>query len=345
MTTKYVVMPEPHIWDKNIKTRIDYVKEIKAYMQEKKELLETLRNQCDKLVVIWIGDIFHKGFTNLDEFGYWMVWFMDIRGLVDEQFSLIGNHEISYYKHNPFWHLVAEIEDPSISLHPRGQVPIIRVVDKIHDSGWDIYFNHFNIFQKPTKEDKNIGLFHSSIIDDEIARTLRDKYGRDPLEHFIDHSYIRQEHMFKNYDHAVVGHMHKAFSLFTLEYPDAQNTRLRYLGSTGRTNSNEVNDNDLTRVVPIYTITADGNCTVEEYTLTLWNRDKTVREDLVEAQSNKSKEQSERKEYKRNTRLVADPMYTLRESFSSSNLAQVIINTASKGEQLPELQELLRGED
>ena len=40
---KFIVIPEPHIWDKNISTRIDYVGEVKEYMEEIKDIIQRLR--------------------------------------------------------------------------------------------------------------------------------------------------------------------------------------------------------------------------------------------------------------------------------------------------------------
>lgn len=333
---KYAIIPEPHIWDKNISSRKDYVGEIKCYMRETREHILALKEQCDHLTLIWIGDIFHKNFTNMDEFGFWLMWFLETRAMVDEQYSVIGNHEISYYRDNPFWHLVSNLEAPSLSamsgktIHPRGKQPIIRVVDKISDGKWDIYLNHFGIFHQPDKPTNNIGLFHSSIIEDEIARTLREKYNRDPLEHFIDHSYIRRTSPFFNYDYADVGHMHRAFGLFTLEYPNGSSTRLRYLGSTGRTNSKEVDDNDLDRVLPVYTIVDGDTLTFEEIPMRLWSRLESINETKVKEQTEKSEKLAEKREYRRSTTLLEDPMYQMRETFKSIEGALTLIDSATQ---------------
>lgn len=300
---KFIVIPEPHIWDRNISTRIDYVGEVKEYMEKIKDIIQFETEDGSNCSVVWMGDIFHRGFENVEEVLYWYNYFLELAGMTYKMYSVVGNHELSYYKGNPFWYLFNSIESEILKTQsdkvftPLGSINILNIQDRI-EVGEDVVISlgHYNTQAKPIEGKKNILLTHNSIIDVEIGNVLRNKYGRDPLEHFIDYSYIRTNDVFKGFDYAFIGHMHKAFGLFTVDYGEEGlgDTRLRYLASIGRTNSDEVNDLDLERVIPIISV-LNGQIVVEERTLLLRGLKETIDSDkLVESKKKYDKVKDKR---------------------------------------------------
>ena len=99
---------------------------------------------------------------------------------------------------------------------------------------------------------KRVCICHNSIISSVIANVLKENFGRDPMTHIIQHEQIESLDFFHNFDLVFNGHMHKAYSTFTLtDDTNGHTTKLYYLASLGRTNREEVNDSDLTRILPI----------------------------------------------------------------------------------------------
>ena len=323
---KIIVMPEPHIWDKNISTRIDYVGEIKEYMQEVKSIIEGETLDGSRVSVVWAGDIFHRGFNNVDEVLYWYTYFLELAGITEgRMYSVVGNHELSYYKGNPFWYLTSEMNSEllkgqrGLAYTPLGSINILNVTDRVEIGDRVVVsLGHYNTQPKPVEGKVNVLVTHNSIIEEEIGRVLRNKYDRDPLEHFIDYSYVRTNKPFEGFEYAFVGHMHKAYGLFTIDYGEDNipDTRLRYLGSIGRTNSDEVQDNDRERVIPVLTIERSGEVIVEERTLTLRSRTETLDMGKMEESEKRYDKVKERKELEKVEYLLGSPIDTVRKSLS-----------------------------
>lgn len=288
-----VIVPEPHISDKNIANRFDYVKEIKDYMNVVKDILSSyfhLIEEGCKVNVCFMGDLFNREFKDIEEFGYWYSYFVSIRSMVTGMYSLIGNHELSYSKDNPFWLMMNDLDDKYIkfynnkSVKAKGDLQLIDIVDKIYLAD-DIVvnFGHYRMYPKYDKSMRiNIELCHNSIMSNEISNILKEKYERDPLEGYINYDNLNSRNVFEGYDYVYLGHMHKAYGLFN-SYDDVlkKNTRLRYLASLGRTNSLEVNDMDLTRVIPVLHVDNEGNLAVEEKEIYLLERSKCINKTKV----------------------------------------------------------------
>lgn len=269
--SKILVIPEPHISSDNISGRKDYINEIKQYMSE---IMEYIVEDESVRWVSFVGDIFNRGFNDIDEYLEWTDWFINLDSLIKKRngvvFSAVGNHEISFSKANPFWRLTSRKDNgfntnvtwSGKAISPKGLRSVIYVEDIVDlNDVYTLFFCHYDgidyckqIVEKHIEEygdsKKRICICHNSIISSGIARTLKDNYGRDPLTHYIKYEHIDSMNLFEKFDYVFNGHMHKAYSRFVIEDGNGHKTRLMYLGSIGRTNSDEVNDTDLERVCP-----------------------------------------------------------------------------------------------
>lgn len=333
----FMIIPEPHIWDKNISTRIDYVGEIKEYMTKIKALAETISNQVPSLNIIFMGDIFHKGMKDAKEILYWYQYFLSLNSICENVYSVIGNHELSYRKDNLFWHLCNNTSNTSVEgINALGEFPLIQLVDTIDLASVQIHLNHHGVLATPQQDGKtHIGLFHQSIIDTEIAKILTKKYNRDPLINYIDHTYIKNRKPFTNYDYAFIGHMHKAFGLFTVEDENTGHlTRLRYLASIGRTNKDEVLDSDLTRVIPIIKVRESSkDIELKEVNLVLRSYEQTINEVKVEENKEAYENQKDRRELKKTQVSSSSPVNDLKLTFLNIPFILDYIDSAVRGEE------------
>jgi hypothetical protein len=157
-----------------------------------------------------------------------------------------------------------------------GKFPVLELVEQLTVAEQVVFhMGHHKSYPKAIVGKKNIGLFHNSILSTEIANVLRDRYNRDPLVGYIDYDYLNNYNTFANFDYVFVGHMHKAYGVFTVE-DNGFKTRLRYLASLGRTNILEVNDLDLERVIPVFTVYENGELALKEEVIRLYNYAKTI---------------------------------------------------------------------
>lgn len=88
---------------------------------------------------------------------------------IGEIYTVLGNHELTYYKANPFYALINKMESEAVQKiinkvwTPLGLSNTIRVVDKLEDGNVDFYFNHNStaVQSVSVNDDKvAIGLFH-----------------------------------------------------------------------------------------------------------------------------------------------------------------------------------------
>lgn len=210
------------------------------------------------------------------------------------------------------------------------ELGLLEIPDRIQINNTLFSLGHWLSKPKPVEGLFNVGLFHGSFIEKEIANILKNRYNRDPLEHYMDYSYIGSNEYFKGYDHIHNGHMHRAFGLFTIAYDDDSKTRLRYLGSIGRTNVTEVSDEDLDRVIPIYTIKGSETF-LEEYSFKLKPRAEVVNEIIVKRNKEKYAIQKEGKRITDKLLVTDDPIKDIKGIIKDHKLYLEIFNNSIVG--------------
>jgi DNA repair exonuclease SbcCD nuclease subunit len=225
-------------------------------MQIREELVKTAlrykQNGFEKVNLLLLGDVFHRSYVKVDSAMYDCSFFIMWREKIGDCFSVVGNHELSYYKSNPFFSLVSEIESQKLAgvsdrvWAPNGLLPVIRVVDSLECGNVRFYFNHnrAGISRPEVDGSINIGLFHQDVVCSQIKKAAEARLGSDIWGTVTD---FESTDVFDGYDYCFFGHMHSIYGTWKLE----NGTVLCYLASLCRTSVTEVNDNQLERNLPV----------------------------------------------------------------------------------------------
>lgn len=301
ITGKHVfIIPEPHMWDKSIKGRNAYVSEIENYLISIASIIETY---VGEKYIIFPGDMFHQGYHTISSL---MLACKTIRMLSDvcggNLYSVVGNHELTYPQNNPFWILCSELPPrfgafsklPTYKSFKEG----IHVVDSLDIENNHFVFGHYG--RSDYDEDYStynsvIHIAHDTLIEPEICKILFDNYGIDisigfGYRHIFTSGAIPITEKLK---HVFVGHLHTAFGslhLSELVKDVILDFDIQYLGSLGRTKESEVDDRNLGRVIPHFTI-KNGEAHLENIPFKLNPRSMCVIEEKIQ----ESKEAYEKK--------------------------------------------------
>lgn len=260
---KVFIITDMHIWDKQIGANINYVNEIKKYATDILHMIEREEvGEDEEKIVVFLGDIFHREFNQVQESLWWIGWFLELRMECDRVFTVMGNHELTYYKNNLFWHMVNYIKSEKVNsivdraVTARGRLNLIEVWDDFVVGGFRFKMFHNRCgFSRGKTDLPSIGLFHEAVLEEEISSVMRSK-GLDLKEKYLDRYYLRNLDVFENMKYAYLGHMHTAYGEFLVETDIGNELELNYLGSIGRTNSAEV-VSGTERCVPILKINGD----------------------------------------------------------------------------------------
>ncbi len=290
--SKVLVIPELHIWDKNMVGRIDYVGEISSYMSRIRDEVTELCLSNEDVYVIFPGDLFHRSYVNMSSFVFAVDWCQSISNLTHHKlYSVIGNHELTFYKDNPFW-LMADSTSEYYQQYKllAGYNTIkdcIKVVDELVVDNTLFVFGHYRrdnyTYDYETYDDVQF-ISHNPVMDLEMCNVLTNSYGRNPDFDHCKYVSVRDTNSLpvsEKLSHVYFGHMHTAHSRFNLEERLAGcfvSCQLRYMGSLGRTNCRDVKDDDCDRELALID-TLDHSVT--DIPFELIPRDKCVQEDIV----------------------------------------------------------------
>lgn len=260
--TDVIIVPEQHLYHKPIITVPDMVKDNMTIISKLVEIILTLKNPT----VIFIGDIVHQGIKNTENSFFIEDYFRTLNKLCDDRvFSVVGNHEISYSRNNPFWG-VAEVTSNYVqtlmNMEYHSVIPLLKVPDNLVIGDVNYVFGHYErIYPYGEQFDNDVKqvflLSHNSLICDEIIEMMNNgkTYGINSrfigMTSFRDDGFIPKTNLLKK---IYVGHLHKAHGVFRvvekigcIDY----DFTIRYLASLGRTNHTEYTD-DVVREIPIH---------------------------------------------------------------------------------------------
>lgn len=292
----YLCISDLHYVYNNKDNRYNYRKEILDVFGKIKEIIKRYIDRDFKVVLIFLGDLIDRTFKDMMEAIAFNNMMLELSLLCDEAYSVIGNHELTYYKDNPFWSLVKDLQSNNIttiknkSWQPRGVFNILTVTDRLVHGDTEFLFNHFGCgIIEPSADMKTVGLFHQDICCKPIVESARKKFKDDYVSnHTI---YLENRNVLKGYDVAVFGHMHKVYGSYTfIDDSSGFKTLLYFMGSLGRPNHTEVNDSFLERNIIGIKIEDDKFNGVENNKFILPSRTETVKEEIVAKQQfNRSK--------------------------------------------------------
>lgn len=313
-TNKYLIVPDLHIWYKNITCRKDYLGEIEEALNA---IYMFIENDSTINNVILSGDIYHRGFNDLDSSRPIKKYWSELKHLLNsrkgELYAVIGNHEFSFSRNNPFW-----LQDDVLFKTP----------EDIVDNGIHFYLESYHS-KKSIREFRNnviadICVTHNEVLPPEMADYVRKESGR--------RIYTSKKCAgFSRYDVKAlfVGHMHQIVDTFMVN-DEGKNFEVQYLGSIGRTSVEEVSNDFRYRSLPIVEvgIDKDGNkgeglFNITQMPLELREYHETVISEQVEKNRKIRDNQKEIRELKLQ-RVTDDPVEEIKQQFNSPDLNNII---------------------
>lgn len=322
--SKVFISPEPHLFDKNFKGRINYPEEVYRYLETLYDVVSGYRNAGETCYVIFPGDVCHQGFTDVVGVITYIEWCKNLNRLVDGNlYSAVGNHELTYHNNNPFWmacDLQSEYFAPIKYIPGYGTVSEgFKVVDEVTVDNTLFVLGHYGRTKfeydfEPYDDVQFIS--HNAVMDKEVQATLEKVEGRDTVAEFSNYTSIRGQGILpltSKLSNVYFGHMHMAYSTFNVaeRIQDVEmKFSLKYLGSLGRTNHTEVNNSDLVRSIYIVdTITHE----VTDYKVTLQTREECIREEVVAAAHDKYEKTKAIQQLRRSNQAIASPLQGIRD--------------------------------
>lgn len=251
----YLQVTDLHI-DYNKANRVNYFNEILTSLTDIIAISESYKKKGYITKLILLGDVFDGSISNSSDAMQAIEILRYLCSNFTETFAVVGNHEITYAKDNPFWFLVPEIADASLAnarryLQPRGLDTVIKVVDQLDDGDTHFYFNHYGVAPKvPSMSGVRIGLFHQNVGSNDICKMW------GTFDNVEDASYIQA------YSYCFFGHMHKAKGKYYLN--EAHTCLGEWLGTIGRTKVDEVDANDLEVNIPTVLVCDGCFCGIED---------------------------------------------------------------------------------
>ena len=321
--TAYMVVTDLHSSYKNKENRFSYLKEIEDVITKTIGIGIRYKEQGYRVILIFLGDIADRSFKEMDK-GIWLNnIFVRYRMIFDNIYSVLGNHETTFYKDNPFWTLMNKIDSTELHTNlnhawkPKGLLQLVNIPDRLVDGEVVFNFNHHATkVLEPIAGKVNIGLFHKNLVPDSIAKQMKKEKGLDiwegALEEFVHTGLL------DGYDYCFMGHVHKVYGIWTFinDY-SSYKSHLYYLASLGRPDVSEISDKFLERNIPVV-IVEDGKLVrVDNNIFELASRSDSVKEEVVDAQQKTYKEVKRKREFYENEILTDDPLQNIRNSLST----------------------------
>lgn len=285
------IIPEPHLWDKSFKNRKNYPKEMQEYMTTITSLVEQMDGEK---IIIFPGDVFHRGYAEIDGIISAFNLFKELNRITDGQvYSCVGNHELSYSSNNPFWILAEDSTSRFVNMHGLkafGTIrPGIKIVDSLDIGPLHCIFGHYGRKDLADTCDRDtIFISHNSILEPEIDQYMASRFNKPTQTNYMHTIGLRTGEgipLSSSLKYVFVGHMHTFYGKFDVAENICgtdMNFILQYLGSLGRTSSIEVDDANISRIIPHFIIDED-TYTYEPIEFALLTRADTILEEVVKA--------------------------------------------------------------
>ena len=327
----FLIVTDLHLYCVNKNNRINYAKESLDGFKHVENLAMKYSEMGYAVNIIFLGDIFDRGYSNTVKGIAHNNRFIRLSMVCENMYSVVGNHELTYYKDNPFWTLFRTMESKRVSdivarnVTPTGEFNILEVVDQVTYGNVRFYFNHYGLpVLRPTNEEGmiNIGLFHQDITSKEIVEFTKQE-GREFYE--VHSNYFDETDAFDDYQYAMLGHMHSIYGVwnFLNEATDKQTT-IYNLASIGRTNHREVRDDFLTRIIPAVIIEDEKFKKIVEEKIALCSRKESVNEETLKQQTT-ARELKKEIDYIKGTLIdTGDCITNVKEAIGNEVISEVI---------------------
>lgn len=317
MRNVYLIASDIHDNYCNSENRVDYVKEIDLVREKIISLGKEYKQKADNVYLMLLGDVF-KGSYNEPDSAVIInnFWYISAQ-LFTKIYSVLGNHETSFYSCNPFFTLVSEIESEKVkkilnkNWQPKGLRNVFNVVDLVEDGNVVFHFNHYDTpISRALPGRTNIALYHQDIVNKQILDLMQVNFKNQIYQkQVVDFDSVD---IFDGFSYNFFGHLHKVYGTFECMTKKQERTVLCYLASLGRPNVTEVNNNFLERDIPAL-IVHDGELeAVESNKFFLPRREDCVIEQVVEIQKKNYEEIKQRKAVKNYIPCDDDPILNIK---------------------------------
>lgn len=333
MKNAYLITSDLHKSGKNKANRINYVKEVEYVEDKLIEIANSYRNQGFNVIRLSLGDEFDTSYREVNTAMIHLTESIRLSKKFNKTYVTVGNHELTYYKNNPFWYLVNRIDSTSIQKSrktgwvPKGVTTNLNVVDRLVDGEVEFLFNHYGSgIRLADPNFKTIGLFHQDVVFRNVLDEAKNKYGNifeldeDTMVKKHNYVYLDNNSVLKDYQKCYYGHHHMLYG----RWEDEDNTEHNYLASLGRTTHREVRDDFLERNVPVVLV-EDGILTdVQDNYFNLMSRELCVKEELVKIAEEKYERSKEVQAIKKYNGSSDDPLKNVKDSLNDSTMSFII---------------------
>lgn len=326
---KYIIIPDLHYWYKNISCRKDFLGEQEEFLSN---LMMYINSDETYNNVIFSGDIYHRSFKDLDSSRWIKSFFSELKYILNSRggdlYTVIGNHEFSFSKNNPFW-----LQDGVIFKTP----------EDIFDNGVHIYLESFHspksVRKFRNKVECDICITHNEVIPPEIASFVRKESGRRVFT--SSHAISFKRYYLKN---LFVGHMHQIVDTYCIQEDEGDTSRnfeVQYLGSIGRTSVEEIDNDFVDRSLPVICIEGnEGEYTIEQLPIKLRQYHDTVIAEQVEKQRRIRQNVQSFKEVKM-CKVKSNPIQEIKDLFDNNESVCEIIDCCQANSWPKDLVELV----
>lgn len=291
---------------------MNYLGEILQAIQDILNIADKYKSQGYSVNLIFLGDVFDAGSARSEDAMQLMEIFYFFTEKFSNVWSVVGNHEITYASNNPFWFLVAEIRDDSLSLirrfiQPRGITGRVVIPDKVVDGEVSFFFNHFGTEPKLATGGKvRIGLFHQNVGSSEICKM----WGN--FDNVEDAPYVQ------GYTNCFFGHIHMGRGEYWLN--KEHTCTGEWLGTIGRTKVDEIVESHLEVNIPAVLVEDGRFVAIDKNFIQLPDFDKTVDKVKLEAYKKGREKFVERKKVATANYTGKTLLDTLNVAFASSEI-------------------------
>lgn len=303
MGNAYMIITDLHDSDKNKANRYDYMQEIFHVKQEIIRIGKQYKQQGHTVVPLFLGDIIDRSYKDVVSGINTNNFMVLLERIFSTPYSVVGNHETSFPKSNPFWAMVAEMDSTKLGrlkgkvCQPRGLINVINVTDELQDGEVCFYFNHHGtgVALPPNPMAVNIGLFHQDILFKGVVDVVREQHPELNIWTAND-VYMDNNNLIQDYRYVFFGHKHELYGHWVwTDDITLKKTDVYHLGSLGRPKHDEVYDTFLERNIPVVIVESGKFVSCEDNFITLLDRSSCVKEDVVIKQQNRRSKTEDRK--------------------------------------------------
>lgn len=289
MKNAYHILSDVHFaWRKE--SRKNYTEEVLLVFDKLHEIITKNEEKGYNNILILLGDFFDRGFPDANDAMMALEFCKMIFDKFDQVYAVVGNHELTYYKNNPFWFMVSKLEDVALVKEytkinqPKGFFNYINIKDCHRDGEVSFLFNHFGTSIKNIIPEckVNIGLFHQNI------------GSKDIPEIWGAYEDIENSSVLQPYDYLFLGHIHS--NSYYGKYSLSSGGIAYYLSSLVRTSVADIDDDYLERNIPVIKVNDGHFECIEDNFFYLMKRKDCIIEEIVKANQIAREKLQKRKE-------------------------------------------------